>query len=465
MRLINEWQKGVRSFNSRIALSYLIFFTCTTLLLSCTNTNIKLAQTSGSEKQDLNSLQNLIAAPESSKLYLEGFPLTCFIPYASRISDDYQQGVEFGNIARVYAEAGDYEEALTLVRTTQPRTDVDIVDNIIDQQIKDGLQEQAFQLSNLSYVGVARDGRIALIASSYVEQEQYEKAIAMIANVSSDQDRYKAVVLSEIAASYARRGQPSQASEFFQQAQALIETLSGDEKINATIGISISYAKAGYYEKALETIDTFRTFTLTTKEFRNFRAVTWREVARSAVDHASAAEAEKILSQILSEIRSNPDFDVLQSDLSIMYTELGQFDQALRIVNLIENKYWRIRTLMTIAEGYWKINQTDQASQLLHKTLQEIQDLENYSLRADLLVTLSNTYSKLRETDSAVEVLAQALQTALIIKDNHERDSELSDISKHFFRVKEHERALAAVARIQDPVIKSSLTELFKCSS
>lgn len=263
----------------------------------------------------------------------------------NRIDDEAIKALKLEGIASVFAQDGKYNPQ-----------DLEIFSQLIPTlEPEDG---QGISLVNL-VVKLAESGQYEPQALQVIEQTLQ----------TMKEDNRKAWVLSNIASALAKAG-------FFLEAERIVQTIPGDTtadyKAEALREIALEYAangKASIAEKLLS-----QALQLTNTMEDNLSKV-WR-LSDLAVEYAKVgrpSQSKPILIQALEIARTLTDnkdralHEIVNGIIGL--ARVGQFDQALELMNRLESDVLKVRALGWVAEEYTAVGQVDKATELLLKSL------------------------------------------------------------------------------------------------
>jgi len=98
------------------------------------------------------------------------------------------------------------------------------------------------------------------------------------------------------------------------------------------------------------------------------------EIASRYVEAGKQNRASDLLSQALQVAKDSTSLQVVTlAEISGVYAQAGQYDQALQVTKIIEDAYWKTHVLVEINGKYAHAGQQpdDKARKILHEIVRE----------------------------------------------------------------------------------------------
>ena len=279
-------------------------------------------------------------------------------------------------IARAYAEAGHYDQALQIAGTMNADDKAGALRRIAGGSATTGRYDQALRTANTIEHTIYKALALEEIAGSYAKAGQYDQAL-QIARTIEDAS-IKTRVLAEIASKYAQAGERKKATEILSQ------VIQGRPSLEDFVlkEIAGAYAEAGQYDQALQIARTIedaydKTWALT-------------EIATQYSQAGEKTYAAKVLSEALQVATTvtnmHPKTGVFH-EMMAQCAETGQYDLILQIGNTIDDASVKVSALVLSAVAYAQAGQYDQA-------LQVVNTIENADFKASTLSSIARTYAQ-----------------------------------------------------------------------
>ncbi len=155
---------------------------------------------------------------------------------------------------------------------------------------------------------------------------------------------------------------------------------------------------------------------------------------------------KKIIYSIYSKSRQNEPL----RDIAKQYISIGEFEQALSIIESIKEVFFQAEILTAIAESYTQAEQQQFAINTISQAVDLVENIENSSQKegvllyiTDVYLQVADSYLKLGETELASEVISLASQTIEDIETESFKKYLLSQIALKLSTVGRIEEALA----------------------
>jgi tetratricopeptide (TPR) repeat protein len=169
------------------------------------------------------------------------------------------------------------------------------------------------------------------------------------------------------------------------------------------------------------------------------------EVITSYTNMGEYNEANKIINNILSKSNRSEALGVI----ALSYANKKQFDKALKITLRIESSYAKVDILTKLAEKIIDDNQKGPANPLLDQAFQTAQNLDADYGKVLYLVNIASGYFLVGNKDKALEVLSMGLTVTKLIKNPNSKDSALREVSIAYGKVDEYEKAVEIMNTIK----------------
>ncbi len=373
--------------------------------------------------------------------YDEAMELIGTISNASRKEEALYRLVE------AHAEAGHFEQAKQIAESIQapdlkcsaacvlaeslrlPDQAKEILDQV--RQVTDSIAN-AYEKSNLqSQLG---DGYFT-VAATYIELGKYQQAEDIATTISwSKRAPY---ILALIADKYAE-------SQQFDKARAFAEGIQDSAgKASALASIGKRYAEAGRFDDAMRIVERLQ-------EFWNKDEV----LTAIAAKHAQSGHFDQAV-QVANSIHIQSLEKKREAFIKIITesTKAAQLAKAMQIAQDIQDPYSKSEALAIIAESYAKAGQLDPA--LLHIA----STIEDASRKSFALGSIADKFAEARHFDLA-------LQFARTIEDSSMKATVLAQISGKYFEAGQFEEAAQILdevkqieTTIENPYFKSARLE------
>ncbi|MBH8562805.1 tetratricopeptide repeat protein [Nostoc sp. CENA67] len=228
--------------------------------------------------------------------------------------------------------------------------------------------------------------------------DRSDQAIIIANNIKDTFTRTR--LLNIIADYYLKANQRQKSLAILNQIYTLTQTIEDTSKRDyALVFISPDYAKAGKIDQVLQVIAKI--------EDTNRRSFAWTSVIQEL---SNAKKFDQVL-QLLPHIEENVVGTAL-SAIAIKYATEGKFQQALELVNTIDNEFDQTKALVAIANHYLKLEQLKLAFEIA-------QLITNVKDKSEILEAIARSYDESGEYPKAKQV-AQAIpnttQRNLLIK-------------------------------------------------
>ncbi|MGB7444325.1 MAG: hypothetical protein WA919_24930 [Coleofasciculaceae cyanobacterium] len=390
----------------------------------------------------------------------------------------------FQPIAITYAKAGAFDKALQVARLipTEPQLAYykdEAIGEIANQYAASGQLERALELLKTLKMGETKAKFLTQIAIFYTQagqnklaQDTFNQAVFVAQDEPIERRSW---ILSRIIKQYAFAGQLDAALSTIDviparqtKAQTLLD-IAGQVKdkerasaiINKALLAAEEIADANERESLMtQAIDDL----LRTKQFASALKIAqslsenvgdkYVILARIALQAAAAQEFEIALqaTDSLPESWVDSRNQALQ-EMAIAYAKIGKYDQAMQLVQKIDNYGslpYQVRTLTEIAQQAAAKGDKTRADNLIKQALQIANQLEFNSQKTDALVAIAIFYTKIGQTKQAEELHAQAMQLAKSEPNDSGSTFLLPSMFKQYLDANLYEKAIQTALAITD---------------
>ncbi len=237
------------------------------------------------------------------------------------------------------------------------------------------------------------------IAAAYAEAGGYDQAIQIANSLSKDCDR--AETLTEIACCCVEAGEKERASDVLSQALQAANMIQDDiiksEKLER---IAIKCAEIGQYDQSLQIANTIN------RAFNKVNAMA--EIASTNSKAGKEDEAFGILIEALEATQQEDNPDVKNrnmAEIAVKYAEIGEYDQALQMANIIDRACYKAKALARIASNYAKTDNADKASELLLQAFEVIKKEDKNAVKNRNLVAIAVGHAEIDQYTEALRVV------------------------------------------------------------
>jgi len=141
---------------------------------------------------------------------------------------------------------------------------------------------------------------------------------------------------------------------------------------------------------------------------------------------AGKAKKRKEVSIKIDSSFTGDIINAVESDISI---ESGNYQRALRFIQLIEDDKYRVQELVNLGRAYVDAGLLSDASQMLSQAYESAQLIEDDKYRVQELVNLGRAYVDAGLLSDASQMLSQAYESAQLIEDDRNRAKSLVSIA------------------------------------
>ncbi len=344
------------------------------------------------------------------------------------IEEAHEKAMVLVGIAGKYAENGQIDIASQLLflalETTNTIKDVErkanMLREIASKHVENGQKVMASQILSqaLEATNTIKDverkaNMLREIAGKYIENGQQDKASQLLSQAFEAAKIIECIYgkpseLEGIAREYAKNGQ-------FDKAIETVNTPGGGFGKKYVIGeIAIKYAKSGQFSQAIETANTI--------EDADTKAKALTKIAVKCSENRQTEMA----SQLLSKASANAIKGNFKDDRLLVivpkYAEIGQFPQAIKTANKIEDASKKAEVLTNIAFKYAESGQFSQA-------IETVNTIEMEWKKAEVLTEIAGKYTEDGQNEMASQLLSQAVETTNKIKFDWMKAGVLSGIA------------------------------------
>jgi tetratricopeptide (TPR) repeat protein len=172
-------------------------------------------------------------------------------------------------------------------------------------------------------------------------------------------------------------------------------------------------------------------------------------------DITRALALTNLVASTVSEIQPHAnDRNRALKRLSHCFTELRQFEEALRTARTISDDVLKAAALGEVAETLAADGDEARAAEVLAYILEKSKPLEDNQLKSKTLCAFSSALGQIGMKDKALEVAEIALHASLLIRDNFSRDYILSDIVCAFTQAGDYALSSSTLDRMTIPELK-----------
>lgn len=272
---------------------------------------------------------------------------------------------------------------------------------------------------------------LAEIAVVHVGTEEYDKAIELTQKL--DTSTLKAVVLSQIAIELVKAGQEKQAASLLKQALQVADKIdSPPDQVMTLSAIAAQYGKAGQKDKAAEILSQAVQSTTAIWGGAFVKDTVLEKIAVQYTELGNYEQGIRIANKIYDDI---PKSRAL-AQIAMKYVAVGDYDKARQVANAIEFNASKANALIAIA------HQTGEYQQAL-AVAQNIDEDGSVQLQSLVLTKIARLYSQAGQKQQAAEVVSQALQAAELIEDAVSKVERLAQIASLYAQVGEKAKAIA----------------------
>jgi Na+-translocating ferredoxin:NAD+ oxidoreductase RNF subunit RnfB len=249
------------------------------------------------------------------------------------------------------------------------------------------------------------------VAIAYAQTGQYEKAFHLVGMIKSASTKTRA--LAGIAETYIDRGQKDKALGLLPQAIKFAENIEDDESRGKSLmEIAVKYYKAGKKRKALKMLSLAKTI------------------------------------------------DSKELPLVRKYIEIGEYKEALRLSDKIENVFLKSRALADIAGQYGKVGRKGKALKILSQAYRLANPAEKdyviYREKTEALCDIAVKYKDIGERDKALNILSQAFQNVKVTKEDWISEIiVLGKLSNAYAEIGEYNQAFQIAQNIKNSSYKA----------
>ncbi len=357
------------------------------------------------------SAKQLVAAnrPEEAKP-----KIAAAIEIIEKIEDQGTKANFLGDVAQLYASLGQLDQAMR------------IVNRISDSEEKDQTLDEIIQ--------------------QQVEAKQFQKALELTDKMR-DQDN-KMFTLVDIAYRYNLDGQTQEALGLLAQALPLAKQSKDDQSRGEGLGaIALEYGRAGQAEKALQILQ------MIDSDRRSSEADDLADYYLEQNNYAQFMKVVGIMND--QETISNT-----MSNLARKYTDVGQYDQVLKIANSLSKpgRARKFEILSNLALKYARDGDQQKALALFDTVIKEAQQIGDAN---DLAAIGMIYYEAIGDRQTATTIIAQALQKAKTVeqgleKTNQDFDSNVADftfgaVASAYSEIGEYDKAFQTIQQLREP--------------
>lgn len=317
-----------------------------------------------------------------------------------------------------------------------------------------------FQILNNIKAPLSRDGVISEIYFTYANAGQYDISMQFINAVKNAE--FKAFLLADIATKYAEEKQTIKALNSLAEALKLSQQIKDDDLQDKLLGkIVEGYATAKDFNRAINITNNIKEISVRAKSLTN--------IAKLEIKVGNKERANKLLNESMQAIASleirryragafivsspinklpqkkTPVFDksYLLAATAVEYENLGIANQALQLIEKIEDPEIKAYILTQVVESYLQAGLYEKALKLADGIggIDKLNEL-------NLLNSLYNSVKKLE----------QAADFALSINEPYTRSKALINVASNYIRKDQKSKAIGLLQQAQNITI--NLTDI-----
>jgi tetratricopeptide (TPR) repeat protein len=405
----------------------------------------------------------------------EGDLLACAFLLATTISDIEERGEALAMIAGRCAEVRQYDKALRIVQEIRREPEKSqAFAKIAFGYATAGQYDTALQVVSKVKSHFSVDGDMEKLAIKYAEVGRYDLALQVVERIADSYDRGN--MLIKIIDKYAESGQEEGKTEVLSQILHVVKRISGQERFDALLKVADEYKALGQGQKALNALSQACIWAgIDMKEYPSEVRLKLLQVAAKYEEFRRYDQAIKIFEKtetpsgvIIQHIKSErygTAFQILEAEaldhnwfipshtpefmpeIAIEYAKAGQYDQALRLAELIDNVPLKAEMLAGIAVVYGEAGQESKRSELLSQALQEAEG------SAHALAKVAMKYAEVGQHDKVFQIattIANFIDADLTSVDSRNSHNLLRVISLQYADVEQYDLALQIANLMQD---------------
>ena len=317
---------------------------------------------------------------------IEEDPLHCALVLVEKIDGQekwFKKSEVYTKIAGSYAKAGQgmkaselLDQSVSIIRPHLPGVDERTLKPVVEQYVHLEQFSKALEIAKLPTRGVTEALLLAEVARSYARSgdnlrgaKVLSQSLEILPTVTDKSYNYqKAVTLVSIGGIYADIGQDEKAEQVFSQAIDIANSSEDDSfRTGIFLDIAAEYVRLGYREKGLWALSQSNSINTATAYAISQRALLYHQLDQTD-------KAREILPGALADARKH-------------------------------NEYERAYILVEIADVYREIGDFQAAEQVISQAIDSIQRIPRVheSLKNDLFPLVANEYAKLGEYTRAFE--------------------------------------------------------------
>lgn len=290
---------------------------------------------------------------------------------AQLMSDEYDQSSLAVEVARIYLEINKEQANQLLEQTLQQYDNLesDTLTTISYLFLELGQEDRAFQVAKAS----GDEDMLLHLAATDIETGNYGRAFEAVEAITTAAG--KARGLTQVAVGYIQSGDEDRGWELITQSLQLARTAKSpyeeysDEeyKKQALSSITETLIAAKAYKQVLRLAEEIKDTSIQS----NLLA----ELVLNLEEEANWPLLMKVLPQWLQAVQSMPDLEYRGRDLAKianLYAKLNQYDQALQIVTAIADPASQASAFANLAAVYAECGQQEQVDRETQETLQKI---------------------------------------------------------------------------------------------
>ncbi|NEQ24373.1 MAG: hypothetical protein F6K28_35705, partial [Microcoleus sp. SIO2G3] len=409
---------------------------------------------------------------------------------AQTINDAESKAKALSAIALLYAKAGQQTQASQIlsqaiesakaIQGNEPQGRV--LKEMIDNYLKVGRYEDAFQVAQAiqaDTVDLSKTAVLINIITKTVEAGQNEQALQITQLLDKGDIEQRNFALQRIALGYAKAGQFDKAIQTAEMVNNAGSTYFYQARTLAAI--ANEYLKTGQTNRANE-LYTQAIQVANSLEIPSNKAEALAAIALEYTLSGQQDKASLLLSQALQVAQTQQDNSYILQAIADEYIKAQQYDVAFKVAQAMRDSYEKTNKLQEIVSKYLETGRYDDARQFVNI-------YEAPAEKVGLLLAIANKYIQTGQTTKANEVLAQAFQIAKTIEgpesnilvfkvetdsqgnrisatevdDPADRGSLLEEIAVKYAQAGQYNQALQVAQALESTATRNQLNQRLAC--
>ncbi len=323
---------------------------------------------------------------------------------AKKIPDTSRKNSALNQIAYQFTEAGKLSDALEVVKLLDSNSDA--LQGIADKYADIGKFAEALEIAQRIQDGGSKNRALANIATSYGKARKFSDGLQIAQKI--EYEDLKNSALTNIAIDLAVAGRMADALQ-------LIQVFDDYSKKIAVVDIAIKLAEIGQFSRDLP------------------------------IDQTLTEDDEKgyVLAAVVTKLAA-----------------AGNFDDASKIAQTIEMKYFQVIALSGVSTYYERGKKRELAKNILKQGFQIAKTIENPQHQAEIFGIIAAKYMESGERELGKSILGQSLEIAHNIPDREQQESSLFLISSNLVEVGAVSEALQIANSFNDEVKQLAITQI-----